>query len=254
MRTPCTRLSGRVAARRANSPLRVRRRSPSRTTSNPANVTTAPAIDSSHASATTPAADEQPLAGGVGEAVERLARHVAHDVLARGGDAAGDGQEHAELRRGERGDEEGPRREAQPGVGCRRGLGRVPERAAQRLRVAARDGPQHDLRVTAAARRLHAQLEHAEHALQRALGRVERGDPLAGDDLLVARQQPGPEVERVPVQRPGGRVPADEAGDDDEHQAGDAVEEAARVARTGADDDGDDERDRPSRAGCAAPR
>ena len=188
--------------------------------------------------------DEQPLAGGVGEAVERLARHVAHDVLARGGDATGDRQEDAELRGGERGDEEGPRCEAQPVVGRRRRLGRVPERAAQRLRVAAGHGAQDDLRVAPAAGRLHAQLEHAEQALQRALGRVERGDPLAGDDLLVARQQPRPEMERAPVQRPGGRVPPHQAGDDDEHQAGDAVDQAARVARAGPDDDGDDERDR----------
>ena len=90
-------------------------------------------------------------------------------------------------------------------------------------------GAQHDLSLGAAARGLHVQLLHAEQALERSLGGVDRLDARDRDAGLVGRHQPGAQVERVLGHPVDGRAPAQVAHDQHHHHAHET--HAARRAR-----------------------
>ena len=139
------RSTGTVAVRRRSRPRRIRRRPSAASISKPPNRTSAPPTDSAQRTRTTAVAAMAISPGRVRSAVEQAAGGVRRgQVLHDDADRAGDGRQHAELRRGERADDRAPPAEPPRRLAARH-AGR-PERRAQTGGFPVIDGLQHDLR------------------------------------------------------------------------------------------------------------
>ena len=176
----------------------MRSRSPSRTIRKPANATSAPSTDSSHAAATSTAAasSQPPVLCGI--SCDRVAlRIVPGHVLRELGGAGEQRQDHADLPRRQRGEQQSAGR--QPPLGTRLALRRCArgrDQRAQPLELVRPDRLQHDLAVRAAATGLHVHRMHAEPALDRPLLEIERLDARERDVGLLGADEPAPAVDR----------------------------------------------------------
>ncbi len=164
--------------------------------------------------------DEDEQARVVDELVDQLLALTAAEehVVAGGREDAHQRQDHAELRRGDGGHEQGARAEPPlrqvPGDRVGEPRDRTQLRGS-RLRY----GPQHDLALGAAAGGLHVQLLHPEQPLNRALRGVDGLDPPERDRRLVRRDHPAPEVERLARDRVRRVPPAHVADHGRDHDA-----------------------------------
>jgi hypothetical protein len=175
-----------------------------------------------------------------GGAVEEAAGVVGvHRVLRDDADGAQHGDEHPDLRRGERPDQRvaGP----QPPGRLAASLRRVAQRRAQARRLGLVDRAQRHLGLGPPGD-LHLQLDDAEEPLDRAADRVDGADPRDGHDRLVGREHAAAKAQRRAVDGVGRGLPAHVADDGADHHAdGTEHEGRAGTAAAGAEHQADEE-------------
>ena len=237
MTTPSTRASGTLCPRRASRP-----RSDAQDVALAAHLEAREDDDRGHERQNVRAAEhdrdrEHDLVDRVEPRDEALAvARDVDDVVEQRDDAGDGGQRDADLRPGQRGQQQPAHAEAHELVGRRRGG--LAEREANARGLLMRDRRQHDLVGGVRTRHLHAQLDDAEQPLQHPGRGVDRLHASARDELLVGREDAGAVMQRDVVDPIRGSAPARVA---DRRCAGDAGErQRDRGSRPAAAEDRDE--------------